>query len=180
MLQIKLLGAAEAQAWAREAPAALKRAIERALGTAARRLVARAKRIVYAGHPEHLEGDTGRLRGNITSQVHGDRYAEVGTNVKYAKIHEFGGTVRAADKALSIPVGDRKGSPTQYGDLRWAAGGGERGRLVDAAGNTQYVLVDEVTIPARPTFGPALEQGQEEVREAFVGEIRKAMGKAAE
>jgi phage virion morphogenesis protein len=38
--------------------------------------------------------DSGRLRGSITYRA-GPRHVEVGTNVLYAAIHQFGGTIRA-------------------------------------------------------------------------------------
>lgn len=36
--------------------------------------------------------DTGRLQASITAQV-GDNYVDIGTNVKYGPIHQFGGTI---------------------------------------------------------------------------------------
>lgn len=179
MLKMVVAGAEEAQAWAQRAPEAIARAVERGLERGARILVSAAKRLVYAGHPEHLEGDTGRLRQSITSEVH-PNYAEVGTNVAYARIHEFGGVIEARDHALAIPVGTRTGSPAGQDDLDWAPTASGSGRLVDAAGVTQYVLARQVTIPARPTFGPALEQNQGEVRAGFEAVLREALAPAAE
>lgn len=65
--------------------------------------------------------DTGRLSRSITSAVIGNA-AVVGTNVIYAKTHQFGATIRPRSAgALAIPL----------------AGGG-------------IVLAQKVTIPARP------------------------------
>jgi len=180
MLGIKVVGGQEAIAWARGAADQCRRGIEAGLRKGARIVASKAKRLVYAGHPEHLEGDTGHLRQSITTEVHGARYAEVGTNVRYAKIHEFGGTIVAREHLLSIPVGTMKGSPRGHGDLDYVPSrSGDGARLVDPAGNTQYVLVREVTIPARPTFGPALEESKGKVQAAFRSEVVKAMGAAA-
>lgn len=67
--------------------------------------------------------DTGRLRGSITHRASGDA-VEVGTNVVYAAIHQFGGRIEAKNKkALSFPVGDG------------------------------FAVVESVTMPARPFLG---------------------------
>lgn len=49
--------------------------------------------------------DTGRLQRSITSQVQGDA-AVVGTNVRYAAVHQFGATILPKNaKFLAAPVG---------------------------------------------------------------------------
>lgn len=64
--------------------------------------------------------DTGRLRRSFTVRGYPDR-AEVGTNVKYAAIHQFGGVISARNRPyLRFKVGD------------------------------QWVTKRSVTIPARP------------------------------
>ena len=67
--------------------------------------------------------ESGRLRGSINSQA-GNDYARVGTNVIYAAIHQFGGTI--TPKAGSHLV------------FRLASG---------------LVLAKSVTLPARPYLG---------------------------
>ena len=47
--------------------------------------------------------DSGRLRGSITSNATASE-VEVGTNVLYAGIHQFGGTIRAKGKALAFTL----------------------------------------------------------------------------
>lgn len=42
--------------------------------------------------------DTGQLRRSITSKVHGFDYAEVGTDLVYAPMQEYGGTIKAKSK----------------------------------------------------------------------------------
>lgn len=64
--------------------------------------------------------DTGRLRRSFTVRAYNDR-AEIGTNVKYAAIHQAGGVVMAKNKPyLKFKIGD------------------------------QWVSKKSVTIPARP------------------------------
>lgn len=74
--------------------------------------------------------DTGRLRQSVT-YLASAREVEVGTNVIYAAIHQFGGTIRAKTArglAFTLP---------------WLAGPDDDGRRV----------VRSVTIPLRPFLG---------------------------
>jgi phage gpG-like protein len=45
--------------------------------------------------------DTGRLRNSLNVRVLSTTSLEVATDVKYARLHQFGGTVEAKKKALS-------------------------------------------------------------------------------
>lgn len=79
---------------------------------------------------EVLNVITGRLRGSISGKVVGSDTLEfgAGSNVKYARIHEFGGTIKAKNAPwLTFPVGGR-----------WAR-------------------VKQVEIPARPYVKPSIE-----------------------
>jgi len=96
---------AKIKKWANKAPESLRLALEKAAGEI----------IVYAqgrklrgpkmprGVPGGFDGSTlaaptGRLRGSLTKRVTvsgGRVVAQVGTNVKYAAIHEYGGTIEA-------------------------------------------------------------------------------------
>jgi len=68
--------------------------------------------------------DTGLLRDTLTHRVVSDDTVEVGSNVQYAAIHQFGGVIKAKSaKGLRFFVGD---------DL---------------------VIVNSVTMPARPFLG---------------------------
>lgn len=67
--------------------------------TASRRRTTAAFTRAYLGNMQPLL-DTGRLRNSITSRYGGD-YAEVGTNVVYAPIHQFGGK---AGRGVNIPA----------------------------------------------------------------------------
>lgn len=67
--------------------------------------------------------DTGRLLGSVTHRVSG-RQVEVGTNVLYGAIHQFGGTIR----------------PKAAGKLRFTIG-------------SEVIFADKVEMPARPYLG---------------------------
>ena len=76
--------------------------------------------------PEKLGTVTGQLRTSTVYKVMGNRVV-IGSNLKYARIHEFGGVIKA------------KNSPF----------------LVFKIGK-QWISVKQVTIPARPFLRPAL------------------------
>ena len=67
--------------------------------------------------------DSGRLEGSITHEA-SDRGLAVGTNVLYAAIHQFGGTIRAKDGGM----------------LHFTIGGAD-------------IFTREVNMPARPFLG---------------------------
>lgn len=84
-----------------------------------------------------LQPDTGGLRTSVNTRVKrsgGRIQGVIGTNKKYAAIHEHGGTIRA------------KSAPY----LHFKAGG-------------QWVKTKEVTIPARPFLRPSLEKKRKKV-----------------
>jgi phage gpG-like protein len=102
--------------------------------------------------------DTGVLRNSYTARVEADG-ASVGSALPQARLHEFGGTVRAKRaKYLAVPLtvqAKRAGSPRRMPKLTFrpfAKGkpGGVlsrddgRGRRTD-----HFLLVPEVTVPAR-------------------------------
>lgn len=74
--------------------------------------------------------DSGRLKQSITRRVAGKELL-VGTNVRYAAIHQFGGTIRAkTSKGLRFR-------------MPWLKGDGDSG----------WRRVQSVTLPARPFLG---------------------------
>lgn len=99
---------------------------------------------------------TRRLRNSITYEADRQSVA-VGTNVIYAAIHQFGGTIRAKNGPfLAIPVTPEAraaGSPRNMDGLHVATTLAGQYMLVDHAGRTQYLLRQQVTIPARPFLG---------------------------
>ena len=102
-----------------------------------------------------LKRPSGKLAQSLTYKVYRD-YAEVGTNIKYGAIHEFGGTiVPTRARNLAIPIGDMKGSPREHPGLSFTMRGGKK-FLEDDNGKLQYVLKSSVQIPPRPYLRPAL------------------------
>jgi len=99
---------------------------------------------------------SGRLRRSITYQATNNSVA-VGTNVLYAAIHQFGGTIRAkSGPFLSIPItpaARAAGSPRNFGELHVTQSAKGQFLLVDAKGVPQYLLRQQVTMPARPFLG---------------------------
>lgn len=126
---------------------------------------------------------TGALRTSITWARSGLGRYRVGTNLPYAAIHEFGGTIKARGKKLAIPIGHaltaggapRYESPNDVpGELQLVTRDGKAPLLVQqpkkGKGVTKlfFVLLSSVRIPARPYLRPAF------IREA--PEIHKRMG----
>ena len=115
--------------------------------------------------------DTGRLRNSITHEVRG-RSVRVGTNVRYAPVRHFGGTIEAKDKALAIPVevSQSRRRPKHYPNLVWrptknrrfvgmlgeelaVRTRGANGRFQTSSTGrwvTRFLLARQVKQPARP------------------------------
>jgi HK97 gp10 family phage protein len=89
---------------------------------------------------------------------------EVGTDLIYAAIQEFGGTITAKNAAhLAIPVTDQAASypPRSFpGKLHVQSYGGMVSMLVDEQGVTQYALKSSVTLHAQPYLRPALDENR--------------------
>lgn len=99
--------------------------------------------------------------------------ADIGTDVIYGRIHEFGGTIKPVKaKFLAIPVGNLKGSPRQH-NLALATTLKGQYVLVDGAGEVQYILRKEVVIPERPYLRPALEDKRPVIKRKFNDLLRK-------
>lgn len=117
--------------------------------------------------------DTSNLMASITGRAD-DSAAYVGTNLAYARIHQFGGVVvPKKGKALAIPMTKEArlaGSPRNFARplrLVWEKGE-DHGWLVEnkagrgksgygAKSVLHYVLVHRVAIPARPFLGVSKE-----------------------
>jgi phage gpG-like protein len=92
--------------------------------------------------------DTGNLRSSIRTVLFRHGQVIVGTNVVYAAIHEFGGTITPKNaKWLVFKIGD------------------------------QWVMTDSVDIPARPYLRPALDKNRrnvvKKVRETLNHEVMR-------
>jgi phage gpG-like protein len=94
-----------------------------------------AERVVSITQAEKLRGQVlNRQSGDLAASIHyrlrGNATAVVGTNMVYAAIHEFGGTIRAKNAEF----------------LAFRLDGG------------RYVMTKEVQIPARPYLGPTMTE----------------------
>ncbi len=177
-LNIAVVGLEPIMTKLHEVPTQALDAINRGLRAGVMVLVREVKSTIYAGHDQgHLEGDTGRLRNSITFEVDASAHtAEVGTNVKYGPIHEFGGIIKPhGHPFLSIPIGSMKGSPREHNDLFFLPVG-SNGLLLDRAGVPQYALRREVVIPARPFLGPAMRKKGSEAADKVVKALYKLVG----
>lgn len=120
------------------------------------------------------------LDAEISEQSATRAAVDVGTNLDYGAIHEFGGTIKPKNaKYLAIPVGSYTGSPLKYSDLKVKKTG--RGNLVllDAGGRVQYVLKASVEIPARPYLRPALDEKGAEAEQEMGAAFKELVLKAA-
>lgn len=118
-----------------------------------------------------LHVQSGRLRKSIDYKFEGPAKIMVGTNVKYGRIHEEGGTISAKPgKALAVPVhpqakqwSARGRSPREMADLVYIPRKGKPPLLVKIAGRggnrwqIMYVLLKSVRMPARPWLSPAVQ-----------------------
>lgn len=105
----------------------------------------------------------------------------IGTNLEYGPIHEFGGTIRPKKgKYLAIPVGgsNYKDSPRNHPRLRAKKTGSGRMVLVSPNGEVRYVLVQSVTIPARPYLRPAHDGNQAKAQEVIAKVLKKLVMEA--
>ncbi len=128
-----------------------------------------------------LRVKTGRLRQSMQTFVAGDGSSGgVGTNVEYARIHEFGGQTRPHDilptraGALRF-VGSRFIGPikmTKKGKIARVKNAGAAGSGIVFAGG---VLHPGSNIPARPYMRPALEDSREDINRIFVSRLAAAL-----
>jgi HK97 gp10 family phage protein len=103
------------------------------------------------------------IHSEVSSVSETSATVDIGTDVVYAAIQEFGGTVSAKNgKYLAIPIGDFNDSPKNHSDLKLRKTGGGNLIMVDASGKAQYVLQTSVTIPPHPYLRPAMDENQQE------------------
>lgn len=105
----------------------------------------------------------------------------IGTNLEYAAIHEFGGTVRAKrGKYLAIPVGSYRDSPTKHPRLKARKTSGGNLVLVSEGGQVQYVLKKSVDIPARPYMRPAYDELHDRAAKKTADAFKKLIDQAVQ
>ena len=84
---------------------------------------------------------TGRYRSSITNRIEGtgtDIVGKIGTNVEYARIHEYGGIIRPKEKKF----------------LHFVVDGHE-------------IFVEAVKMPKRPIWEPTLKENREKIIALF-------------
>lgn len=89
--------------------------------------------------------DTGRLRASITREVSADALA-IGTNVVYAAIHQFGGTIQHPARTVTV-YRHVKARMDQFSDWRFVK------RKNANYAETHEVPAYSVDMPARPFLG---------------------------
>jgi phage gpG-like protein len=110
----------------------------------------------------------------------------VGTNLAYAAIHEFGGTITPKNANwLTIPFAGVKGRARDYDNTFFAWSKNKHLILFQRVGKDEviplFVLVKESEVPARPYLNPALEQNREiitqRIGEALKRSLERVTGK---
>lgn len=108
----------------------------------------------------------------------------VGTDLEYAKIQEYGGTIVPKEKQfLAVPLtegGRAIEGARNFEGLRVVMGkSGQSGVLVDKQGTAHYALVRSVTIPAQPYLRPGLDQNRGAARDEAAEVLKKKIQEAA-
>lgn len=144
--------------------------IEPKLENALKRGLIEAGKIVAQRATNKAPRDTGRLKRSVTQgtpqKINRLRFKiDVGTNVEYAAIQEFGGTIQIPEirpvnkKALAF---------------NWP---GAPAHLVSKSGKVvlKKVKAHPVTVPAHPYLRPALEESKAVIRILIVKNMIKAL-----
>lgn len=131
-----------------------------------------------------LNVDTGSLRASFTSAVFvvgGEVRGVVGSPLKYARIHETGGTIRPKNaRALTVPLSlkARRGRAQDFADAFILNTADGRAFLVQPDGDGLeflYVLKDQVTIPRRPYLSRASKVSNERVAALVGGAVARVV-----
>lgn len=166
-VDVKIFGAEALKRWAERAPEEAREAMREAMdiGLLAIERIAKLK---VSGST--LKVRTGRLRASIgnpgaqgiRSVATRDRsvLGTIGTRVKYAAIHEHGGTIRIPEIR-----------PRNKRALRFFVGG----REIFA----KRARAHDVAMPARPFLGPAVEEGRDQVLRIFGARIARRLSRSA-
>lgn len=168
-----------------------QQAAVRGLTRAAEALRTHIKLRKLSGEPLHAR--TGQLRGSVSYRVETRTdgvLARIGPHVPYARIQEFGGTIRPRrGQFLTIPL---RAAMTAAGATRFTAraiisspsiGGFEgtffRDHILFGKRGKQavplFVLKRSVTIPARSYLRSSLRESRQAIINTVLGEIRKAV-----
>ncbi len=145
----------------------------------------KARANVATGGPSGFKSSRGMagLKGSITYEVSRFR-ARVGSNLKYARIHELGGMIRPRSaNALAVPLTDearKSRGPRYMSDLQYIPLRGRDPLLARVDENfgldPQWVLKREVHMPARPYLRPALRQMKAQLKRELTRPMPKGAG----
>lgn len=148
-------------------PKAMRRAMQTAVDAVGDRAIRRLR-------GQSLNVDRGRLWQSFQTGrwVSDDgRRGKVGSNVEYARIHEFGGTIRHPGGTAYVRDDrsrGRWGLPLVFIDNETAAGF-----------NFPRTRAHSIVIPARPYLRPALRESKKTIIKAFKDETRRLMRELA-
>lgn len=135
-----------------------------------------------------LHRRSGQLVNSIRYEIE-DFEGRVGSNLRYARIHEIGGKILPKNAgALAVPVHpDARNvtSPRSIPGLRFVARPGKapllvrdvvkgKGKKERAFTEIMFVLMKSVTIPARPYLRPAVWNNAERIRRELARPMRTA------
>lgn len=140
---------------------------------------------------------TASLRRSLYAVRTGQFAFQVTANIRYARIHEFGGKIVARGGSLLVPISDkaerysRQNGGKAPSDLVFIKRRGkapllvkpfQRGRgskRADAGFELWYVLLKSVRIPARPFMRPGLEKNRARAAEVFQQQLAKNIRQGA-
>ena len=166
MYTIKLEGVDELRRRMAHIKGGFAKAIAQALEKAAIVVQMEAKRQVGLGGREHLKVVSGKLQGSITRHIEGGGLtAVIGTNLRYARIHEYGGVIRPKKPGGVLVF--RVETQQNIGQYRSS-------RRKDTA-MSNVIFAKKVTIPARPYLGPAMAIRRAEVERTFARHMRELL-----
>ena len=157
---------------------AIKEGIRKALNKELDLAVDYIKRVKLTRRgPTTLGVINNRLRTSVWQQpaaIAGDVIvASIGSNVRYAGVHEFGGTFTRTTKAGSVRLkADSSGNAQKRGNLAtFAKRGAKNVKTVSFAGGKSY----SVTVPARAPFRTGLEERSPNISRALSNAVVTAL-----
>jgi phage gpG-like protein len=137
---------------------------------------------------------TGTLRRSVQIDIGGltrgdTARVRVGTNVEYARIHEFGGVITAKGGGLTVPIhpdarraSDQGRSARDFPDLVLVPRPGKPPLLIRDRGGVwdiMYVLPKSVVMPARPVWRPVFKRENKQMQDLIRRGVDAALGGVA-
>lgn len=123
-------------------PEEIQRGLEIGLKKAVLIIEGDAKRSFRGRSHSELSVGTGHLRRSIYSRMKSPLEYIVGSNVKYANIHQYGGTIKPKTKeVLQFKIGDK------------------------------FITTKKVNMPARPFIKPNDKKIKQAILESILGEV---------